>query len=455
MGNRTCLAVILAAGEGTRMKSAVPKVLHPVGGLPMIGHVLRAAAAGGARSASVVVGSGAGAVIAFVRKIAPEATIHVQERQLGTAHAVLAATPDLKAGVDDVVVLYGDTPLVTASTITHLRDALTDGADIAVAGFRPAEPTGYGRLIVKDGALVAIREEHDADVAEKAVGFCNAGLMAFRGGGLVDLLKRIGTDNAKGEYYLTDAIALANADGRRVVAVAVDTDDVVGVNTRRQLSDAEGIFQRRAREAAMAGGATMTAPKTVWFSYDTVVGQDVTIEPNVFFGPGVSIADNVVIRANCHITGATISEGAIVGPFARLRPGAKIGRDAHIGNFVEVKNATIDEGAKANHLAYVGDAHVGARANIGAGTITANYDGFDKHHTDIGAGAMIGSNTVLVAPVKVGDGATVGAGSVIVRDVPADALALARGRQEDRPGWSKKMREHKALAKAAKDGSSS
>jgi bifunctional UDP-N-acetylglucosamine pyrophosphorylase/glucosamine-1-phosphate N-acetyltransferase len=433
------------------MKSSLPKVMHPVGGMPMLGHVLKAASAGGATSDAVVVGSNAREVMAFVATAAPGATIHVQERQLGTAHAVLAAESAIAKGADDVLILYGDTPMVTAETLARLRAALARGADVVAAGFRPPNPAGYGRLVETGGKLVAIREERDASAAEKAIGFCNAGLIAFRGGGLLPLLKKIGNDNAKHEFYLTQSVALANAAGMAVVAVEVDADDVAGVNSRQQLAHVEGIFQRRAREAAMDGGATLIAPKTVWFSYDTVLGRDVTIEPNVIFGPGVTVADNVTIRANCHISGATIAEGVILGPFARIRPGTVIGRNAHIGNFVEVKNARIEEGAKANHLAYIGDAHIGAATNVGAGTITANYDGYDKHHTEIGANVSIGSNAVLVAPVTIGDGANIGAGSVITRDVPPDALALARSRQEEKPGWAKKYREHKALARNRKE----
>lgn len=456
MTTRTCLAIVLAAGEGTRMKSAVPKVMHPVGGLPMLGHVLRAAKASGATGIAVVIAPGAEAVATFVATAAPNATAHVQAERLGTAHAVLAAEVAIADAVssgqaDDILILFGDTPLVTAATMRRVRDVLAAGCDLVFPGFRPANPTGYGRLIVRDGRVTAIREEKDATDEERKIGLCWPGIAAFRGDALLPLLRQIGNGNAKGEYYLTDAVDLANKAGKSVGTVEIDADEVSGVNDRTQLAHAEGVFQRAMRETAMENGATMTAPSTVWFSYDTEIGSDVTLEPNVFFGPGVKIADGVTIRAHSHIEGATIATGAIVGPFARLRPGAVIGRDVHIGNFVEVKNGVIDEGAKANHLSYIGDTHVGARTNIGAGTITANYDGFDKHRTEIGAGVSIGSNVVLVAPVKVGDGASVGAGSVITRDVPADALAVARGRQEEKPGWAKKFREFKALARNRKE----
>ena len=449
MAKRTCLAIILAAGEGTRMKSSVPKVLHKVAGLPMLGHVLKAAGAAGATDIAVVVGRNAEAVGRFLGKALPGAAVHEQAERLGTGHAVLAAKASIAAGPDDVIVLYGDTPLIGAKTIARLRKAIAGGAAVGVVGFRPADPGRYGRLIVEGKQVVAIREYNDASAAEREIGLCNAGIIGFSGAGLLALLKKIGNANAKGEYYLTDAVEIAAGAGKKVVAIEADEDEVAGVDSRMQLAHVEGIFQRHAREAAMAGGATLIAPSTVWFSHDTVIGKDVTIEPNVFFGPGVTIADDVTIRANCHIEGATIASGAIIGPFARLRPGAVIGPNVHIGNFVEVKNAVIDDGAKANHLTYIGDAHVGAAANIGAGTITANYDGFDKHRTDIGAGVSIGSNAVLVAPVKVGDGAHVAAGSVITHDVPADALAVARGRQEDKPGWAKKYREYKRLSKKA------
>lgn len=433
------------------MKSAVPKVMHPVGGLPMLGHILRAVADAGASEVAVVVGQGADAVSAYVARAAPGASVYVQEERLGTAHAVLAAREAIGRGADDVVVLYADTPLVTAATIGRIRGALAAGDDLVFPGFRPPDPTGYGRLIVENGQVVAIREERDASDAERKIGLCWPGIAGFRGAGLLELLDRIGTQNAKNEYYLTDTVLLANRDGKRVGTLEIDADEVAGANDRIQLAHVEGIFQRRMREAAMAQGVTMIAPKTVWFSFDTVLGRDVTIEPNVFFGPGVSIADGVVIRANSHMEGARIEAGAIVGPFARLRPGAAIGKDAHIGAFVEVKNATFGEGAKANHLSYIGDASVGAKTNVGAGTITANYDGFDKYRTEIGAGVSIGSNVVLVAPVTVGDGANLAAGSVITRDVPADALAVARGRQEEKPGWAKKFRELKALTRNRKE----
>lgn len=424
------------------MRSAVPKVMHKIGGRPMLGHVLAAADAAGATRRAVVVGPEAEAVRDYIREEAPDAASYVQSERLGTAHGVLAARKEFKNDPDEILILYGDTPLLTAKTLGRMRKALAKGADVAVFGFRSANPTGYGRLIVEKKQLVAIREEKDASKSEREIDFCNAGVMGFRGSA-ARLLKKIGKDNAKGEYYLTDLVAIANKAGLKVVALEGEESEFIGVNSRIELAAAERVFQDRARQAAMSGGVTMIAPETVWFSHDTKLGRDVTIEPNVFFGPGVSVAASVTIRANSHIEAARIASGAIIGPFARLRPGADIGLNAHIGNFVEIKNARIEEGAKANHLSYVGDAHVGAAANIGAGTITCNYDGFDKHLTKIGAGAFVGSNSALVAPVHIGAGAYVATGSVVTMDVPDDAMAVARGRQTNKPEWATNLREKK------------
>ncbi len=451
MPKRTCLAIILAAGEGTRMRSDLPKALHKVGGLSLVGHVLAAAAAGGATTCAVVVGPDGDALTRAVAALAPDTTVHEQTERRGTAHAVLAARKAFATPPDDVIVLYADTPLITAATIRRARQALARGADVVALGFRPADPTGYGRMIVEGRQLAAIREEKDASAEEKKISLCNAGLMAFRGDVLLPTLKKVDDKNAKGEFYLTDAVAIANRAGRKVVVVEADADEVAGVNSRGQLAHVEGIFQRRAREKAMAEGVTLIAPSTVWFSHDTRLGRDVVIEPNVFFGPGVSVADAVIVRGFCHIEGATIAAGASVGPFARIRPTTTIGPNVHIGDFVEVKNATLDDGAKANHLAYIGDARVGAGANIGAGTITANYDGYTKHHTEIGAGVSVGSNAVLVAPVTVGAGAYVAAGSVVTHDVPPDALALGRSRQVDKADWARHYRELKTAGNSRTD----
>lgn len=447
MAKRSFLAIILAAGEGTRMRSATPKVMHKVGGDPMLGHVIRAARGAGAGRMAVVIGPNAAAVEAYVGKAAPEASVHVQAERQGTAHAVLAAKKAFAPAPDDVMVLYGDSPLMTAETLKALRRKLAK-ADLVVLGFTPADPAGYGRLLMDGKQLTAIREVKDATPEERAVRLCNAGVMAFRGS-LLPMLRRIGTANAKGEYYLTDLVVLANRAKKTVAVLEADADEVIGVNDRAELAAAEALFQRSARTKAMAAGATLTAPETVFFSFDTKIGRDVTVEPNVFFGTGVTIADGVTVKGFSHFEGATIASGAIVGPFSRLRPGAAIGEDAHIGNFVEVKNTVIDAGAKANHLAYIGDAHVGAGANIGAGVITCNYDGVFKHHTEIGAGAFIGTNSALVAPVTIGEGAYVGTGSVISQDVPSGDLAIARARQVNKPGYGRKLM---AAKKAMKRG---
>ncbi len=447
------LIIVLAAGKGTRMKSAMPKVLHAIAGRSMLGHTLAAATDAGAASIAVVVGPGMDDVTSQAVALVPDVKIFVQHEQRGTADAVLAARDaiethlsltkgaDVAPATGDIVVLYADTPLITVETIARLRATLDAGAHVAVLGFRARQPAGYGRLITDtSGRLLAIREDRDASPAERTIDLCNSGVMAFRLANLHQLLGRIGNANAKGEYYLTDAIELAAADGFTATVVECDEDDVLGVNARDQLAEAEGIWQARARRAAMRDGVTMIAPETVWLSFDTTLGRDVRIEPNVFFGPGVSVGDGAEIKANCHIEGARIGPGARVGPFARLRPGADLGSEVHVGNFVEVKNTTMAAGAKANHLAYLGDGAVGEAANIGAGTIFCNYDGFNKARTEIGAGAFIGSNSSLVAPVKIGDGAYIGSGSVITKNVEAGALALERSPQVAHPGWAEKFR---------------
>ncbi len=441
MADTPLLVVALAAGKGVRMCSSLPKVLHPIGGRSMLAHALAGAASLGAARVAVVVGPDMDAVRAEAARFAPGSEIFEQSEQLGTAHAVLAARPAIAHHRGRVLVVFADSPLVEQATLRLMIEALDAGAHIAVLGFEPEDPNGYGRLIVDAaGRVAAIREQADASPAERRIGLCNAGAMAFRVPNLVDLLARIGNGNAKAEYYLTDAIATASADGLVAVPVMCCAEEALGVNSRAQLAAAEAVFQNRARARAMEGGATLIAPETVWFSYDTSLGRDVLVEPNVFFGPGVVVEDGAHVMANCHMVGARIRAGARVGPFARLRPGADIGPAAHIGNFVEVKNARLEAGAKANHLAYIGDGRVGERANIGAGTIFCNYDGFDKHVTDVGKGAFVGSNSSLVAPVKIGDGAYIGSGSVITRDVEADALALARTEQHVRPGWAAKFR---------------
>lgn len=441
MANRTTV-VVLAAGEGTRMVSDLPKVLHRIAGKTLVAHVLAAARAGSADRIAVVIGPGRGDVAAEVKRAAPDAEIYVQEERRGTAHALLAARNAISQG-QNVIVLFGDTPLLRPATLRALRAGLENAA-VAVLGFHAGNAKGYGRLLVADGKLVAIREEADATDAERAVDFCNAGVMGLAGKHALEILSAIGNQNRKHEFYLTDAVAIAAGKGLSTVAIEASEEEVMGVNDKQQLSGAESVLQRRLRDSALASGVTLVAPDTVFLSADTKFGRDVVIEPFVVIGSGVVIGDKVTIRSFCHLDGAQIAAGAIVGPYARLRPGAKIGVEAHIGNFVEVKASTIGKGAKANHLAYIGDASVGDAANIGAGTITCNYDGYDKHRTAIGKGAFIGTNSSLVAPVTVGEGAYIGSGSVIVKDVPADALALGRGRQVVKKGWAKKLRAKRA-----------
>jgi bifunctional UDP-N-acetylglucosamine pyrophosphorylase/glucosamine-1-phosphate N-acetyltransferase len=426
------------------MRSALPKVLHRVGGRTLIGHVLNAAKTSGAHALDAVIGPEREDVAKEVRAHVPAAGVHVQRERLGTAHAVLCAREVLGRG-DDLIVAFGDTPLVRAETFAMLADALKDAA-VAVLGFRPKNPHGYGRLIEENGNLVAIREEKEASEAEKKITLCNAGIMAFAGKHALALIEAIGNDNAKREFYLTDAVALARARNLNVTVREAPEEEVMGINDRAQLAEAEAELQKRMRKAALENGATLVAPETVFFSADTRLGKDVTVEPNVVFGSGVVVKDNATIRAFSHLEGAEVGEGAIVGPYARLRPGTKLGAKVKIGNFVEVKAATFGDGAKANHLSYVGDANVGANANIGAGTITCNYDGYEKHKTEIGDGAFIGSNSALVAPVKIGKGAYVGTGSVVTDDVPADALAVARGRQSVKEGWAAETRKRRGKA---------
>ena len=450
MTRRPLLIVVLAAGEGTRMQSAMPKVLHKIGGRSMLAHVLAAAKELGPQSVAVVVGPDMEAVRADTLELLPEAHVCVQAERKGTADAVLAAREALGKHKGDVLVLYADTPLITVTTIERVLAALEDGAGIAVLGFEARDPTGYGRLLSDGRWLKGIREEKDASADERGITQVNSGVMAFRLDDLAGVLGRIGNDNAKGEFYLTDVVEVAGRDGVRAAAVVCAEDEVMGVNARDQLAVAESVFQQRARLQAMHGGATLIAPETVWFSWDTKIGRDVVVEPNVFFGPGVVIEDGAEIKANTYMESSRIGPGARVGPFARLRPGADVGAGARVGNFVELKNVRLHEGAKANHLSYLGDGDVGAGANIGAGTIFCNYDGFLKHRTEIGAKAFVGSNTSLVAPVKIGEGAYIGSGSVITKNVAADALALSRPEQTERPGWAAKFRTMMSRRKAAK-----
>jgi len=444
-------AIILAAGRGERMKSPRPKVLHPIAGRAMVDLAIDAALALGCARIIVVVGDHSPSVRAHVVKRLGEAAIAVQDPPLGTGHAVLAARSALAGFEGDVVVTYADTPLLTASVIEPLFALRADGADLAVLGFEAVDPGAYGRLILEDAdTLAAIVEAKDATPAQRAIALCNSGVLAADVAVLFGLLDRVTNQNAKGEYYLTDVVGLANADGKAVRVTFAPEDRVAGVNSQAELAAVEAAFQKRRRAELMAGGVTMTAPDTVCLAWDTQIAGGAVIEPNVVFAPGVTVESEAVIRAFSHLEGAVVRTGALVGPYARLRPGADIGAGAHIGNFVEVKKVTVGPGAKANHLAYLGDGAVGAGANIGAGTIFCNYDGFDKFDTHVGEGAFIGSNSALVAPVTIGAGAYIGSGSVITKAVSENALALGRGQQVEKPGWAAAFRARKRREKASK-----
>lgn len=447
---RPLAVVILAAGKGTRMKSARHKVLHPIGGRPMIEHLLASVAELSPARQVVVVGDGRDQLEAA---LGGRAAIAVQEPQLGTGHAVQQAEPALAGFVGDVLILYADVPFVRAATMRAMLDRLAaeDAPAVVVLGFEPADTLQYGRVLAdRDGRIARMVEHKDASEAERACRLCNSGLMAVRSKDLFPLLARVGNANAQGEYYLVDIVNVANAEGRAsAVVVADDPGEVVGVNSRAELAQAEAQWQALKRDEAMAAGASLRAPETVWFSWDTELGRDVTVEPNVVFGPGVKIAEGATIRAFSHLEGATVGEGCEVGPFARLRPGAVLERKAKVGNFVEVKQATLGEGAKANHLSYLGDAEIGAGANIGAGTITCNYDGYFKYRTVIGERAFIGSNSALIAPVKIGADAIVAAGSAVSRDVADGEMRMVRAEQLVKPGWADRF--HEAMRKKKAD----
>jgi bifunctional UDP-N-acetylglucosamine pyrophosphorylase/glucosamine-1-phosphate N-acetyltransferase len=447
MTGAPCLAIVLAAGEGTRMRARLPKVLHTIAGRTLLAHVLAAASQADCGTIAIVAGPDHAAVVREAKALVPGVQIFEQRERRGTAHAVLAARAAIAKAASDVIVMFGDTPLVSAQALTALRGALSSEVAVAVLGFRAADPTGYGRLLMRGDELVAIREDNDAMPGERKIALCNGGLMALAGRHALAILDRIDNKNAKQEYYLTEAVAIARDMGLKATVIETTEDDVRGINTKAQLAEAEAVMQQRLRGAAMEAGVTMIAPETVFLSADTKLGKDVVIEPNVVFGPGVIVEDGATIKSFSHLEGAHVGKDARVGPFARLRPGADLAHDVHIGNFVEVKAAKVEAGAKANHLAYIGDARVGEGANIGAGTITCNYDGTHKHRTDIGKRAFIGSNSSLVAPVKVGDDAYVGSGSVVTKDVPAGALAVARARQAIKEGWVKRLQQVKALGK--------
>ena len=441
--------VILAAGQGTRMRSDMHKVLHPIAGRPLLLHLLDSVDGLGAKKRVVVVGKGREQVEAALA--GRDAMVAVQAEQKGTAHAVQQAAAALDGYDGAVLVLYADTPFVEAETLRRMLDRLDgdDGPGVVVMASRPSDPAAYGRIVLGDGDRIAkMVEFRDATEEERAVRLCNSGMMALRARDLFRWLAKVGNDNAAGEYYLPDVVNIAAAEGREAVVIEGDPYETAGVNSRAELAHLELEWQRRRREQALEEGATLIDPESVWFAYDTKLGRDVTVEPHVVFGAGVKVADGAYIKAFSHIEGATIGARASVGPFARIRPGTKLGEKSRVGNFVELKNALIARGAKVNHLSYVGDAEIGADANIGAGTITCNYDGFAKHRTTIGAGAFIGSNSALVAPVSIGEGAVVGAGSVITEDVEAHSLALERNQQKGIAGWAQRFRD-KMSRKAA------
>jgi len=446
MSSHPCAAIILAAGKGTRMKSALPKVLHPIAGRPMLAHVLDAVTVLEPVLQVVVVAPDMEQVATAVASV-PTA---VQPKALGTADAVKAAREALGSFADgSVFILNGDTPFIRAETLAAMRARRATGAGIVVLGMRPRDPSGYGRLVLNDsGQVTAIVEDRDADDEVRRIDLCNSGVMAVDASALFSLLDAIGNDNAKGEYYLTDIVAIGRDRGLSCVVVEAPEEELLGVDSRADLANAEALWQAQRRSVMMDAGVSLTAPETVWFSYDTRVGADVTIGQNVVIAPGVTIEDGAEIRPFSHLEGAHVGKDSVIGPYARLRPGTSIGANARVGNFVEIKNTELGDGAKANHLTYLGDSTIGGATNIGAGTITCNYDGYLKHRTEIGQGVFIGSNVALVAPVRVGDGAVVGAGSVVSSDVGSDAVALARGEQVERAGAAVRYREKRAALKA-------
>ncbi|WP_295967583.1 bifunctional UDP-N-acetylglucosamine diphosphorylase/glucosamine-1-phosphate N-acetyltransferase GlmU [uncultured Bartonella sp.] len=440
MMDRSCLSIILAAGEGTRMKSSLPKVLHKIAGLPLVCHVVQQVQTIGNSDIAVVVGRGADEVSSAVKEFSKTANIYIQKERLGTAHAVLSAREKLAENFDDVLIVFGDTPLIEAQSLQRARDEIAHGADIVVMGFKTENPSGYGRLIEKDGKLQAIVEEKDATTQQKKIKFCNGGVMALSGKLALSLLEQIKNENAKKEYYLTDIVKIGVLRELDVRAISIPFENVIGVNTRVELSEAEALWQKRKARELMLSGVTMLRPETVYFSYDTEIDRDVVIEPNVFFGLHVKVETGVVIHGFSHLEGAIVRAQSEIGPYARLRPGAILEHSSKVGNFCEIKNARIGEGAKVNHLTYIGDAVVGGHTNIGAGTITCNYDGFNKWKTIIGENAFIGSNSALVAPVEIGDGAYVASGSVITDEVPPNSVAFGRARQINKEGHANALR---------------
>lgn len=435
------LTIVLAAGEGTRMKSKTPKVLHKVGGFPMMGHVVNSCRASGADEVVVVLGPDHQESATYLEQLDPNIKTVVQSQRLGTGHAAMQAREHWANFEGYVFVLFADNPLIQAQTIEKAKSVLDTGADLVVVGYEPTSPFGLGRLVMDGEQLVKIVEEKDANETQKKIGFCNSGIMGFKAACLRAVIDEIGSDNAQGEFYLTDAAQLARAKGFIVKTSISSEDEVLGVNDRSQLASAEHIFQNRKREEAMISGVTLIAPETVFFAFDTKIENDVTIEPNVVFGPGVTVRSGATIHAFCHLEGAVVGEGAQIGPYARLRPGANMGAGSKAGNFVEIKKSDIGTGAKINHLTYIGDAEIGAGTNVGAGTITCNYDGKNKYKTTIGENAFIGSNSALVAPITIADGAYVASGSVVTHNVEKDALAIGRSKQINKSGYANVIRQ--------------
>ncbi|EJF80920.1 bifunctional UDP-N-acetylglucosamine diphosphorylase/glucosamine-1-phosphate N-acetyltransferase GlmU [Bartonella doshiae] len=437
---RSCLSIVLAAGEGTRMKSPLPKVLHKIAGLPLICHVIKQIELAGTSQLAVVVGAGAKDVTHAVQSFVKKAMIFEQKERLGTAHAVLSARVALQKGVDDILIVFGDTPLITQDSLVQLRAQLTAGADIVIAGFYPPDPTGYGRLLEKNGKVVAIVEEKDANEEEKKIPFCNGGMFAMRGKYALSLLDQVNNRNIKQEYYLTDVVSIAAQEGLDVRVVEVPFDNVVGINSCLELFEADSLWQKRKAHDLMLSGVTILKPESVYFSYDTEIEPGVVIEPNVYFGLGVKVYSGAVIHAFSYLEGSVIGKDAQIGPYARLRPGTELAQSVKIGNFCEVKEAKIGKASKINHLSYIGDAEIGAYTNIGAGTITCNYDGFQKYKITIGDNAFIGSNSSLVSPLVIENSSYIASGSVITENVPMNSVALGRARQVTKEGYATKLR---------------
>ncbi|WP_034986911.1 bifunctional UDP-N-acetylglucosamine diphosphorylase/glucosamine-1-phosphate N-acetyltransferase GlmU [Bartonella florencae] len=447
---RNCLSIVLAAGEGTRMKSSLPKVLHKIAGLPLICHVIKQMETAGASQLAVVVGFAAKEVSKTVQSFAKDAMIFEQKERLGTAHAALSARVALQKEIDDVLIVFADTPLIEQNSLQQIRAQLADGADVVVAGFRAPEPTGYGRLLEKNGKLIAIVEEKDASDEEKKISFCNGGIFALNGKYALSLLEKVGNHNAKQEYYLTDIVSIAAHEGLDIRTVELPFENIVGVNNCFELFSADALWQKRKARDLMLSGVTILKPETVYFSHDTEIEPGVIIEPNVYFGLGVKVQSGAIIHAFSYLEGAVVGVDARIGPYARLRPGTELARSVKIGNFCEVKKAKVGEASKINHLSYIGDAEIGAGSNIGAGTITCNYDGFHKYKTIIGDHAFIGSNSALVAPLLIGDGSYIASGSVVTKNAPVNSMVFGRARQVIKEDYATKLRARLSANKQKK-----